>query len=116
MEERTDIVSRGLITEPLRRPGERRVVPPLRIRLPQPRNVRERKPARSKDYSPPGWSGGRQKMETALTDVHLSPKRIAHYEYRTRRSSRLVEPLSNALPEMATSSSYSRYCLKLRLE
>uniref|UniRef100_F1KRU8 KANSL3 helical domain-containing protein n=1 Tax=Ascaris suum TaxID=6253 RepID=F1KRU8_ASCSU len=50
-------------------------------------------------------------METALTDVHLSPKRIAHYEYRTRRSSRLVEPLSNALPEMATSSSYSRTLL-----
>uniref|UniRef100_A0A915BU82 KAT8 regulatory NSL complex subunit 3 n=1 Tax=Parascaris univalens TaxID=6257 RepID=A0A915BU82_PARUN len=108
IDERTDIMSRGLITEPLRRPGERRIVPPLRIRLPQPRNVRERKPARSKDYSPPGWSGGRQKIETALIDVHVSPKRITHYEYRTRRSSRLVESLSNALTEVATSSSYSR--------
>lgn len=44
--------------EPLRRPNtvateESRRVPPLRIRLPQRREPRQRRPARVHDYSPP---------------------------------------------------------------
>lgn len=48
----------NLIMEPLRRPNtltaeESRRVPPLRIRLPQRREPRQRRPARMHDYSPP---------------------------------------------------------------
>lgn len=44
--------------EPLRRPNtvtveEPRRVPPLRIRIPQRREPRQRRPARVHDYSPP---------------------------------------------------------------
>lgn len=44
--------------EPLRRPStataeESRRVPPLRIRIPQRREPRQRRPARVHDYSPP---------------------------------------------------------------
>ncbi|CAG9540512.1 unnamed protein product [Cercopithifilaria johnstoni] len=51
-------LSVNLITEPLRRPNtvaseESRRVPPLRIRIPQRREPRQRRPARVHDYSPP---------------------------------------------------------------
>ncbi|KAL3986008.1 hypothetical protein ACH3XW_41010 [Acanthocheilonema viteae] len=51
-------LSVNLIMEPLRRPNavaveESRRVPPLRIRIPQRREPRRRRPARVHDYSPP---------------------------------------------------------------
>uniref|UniRef100_A0AAF5PT77 Bm4368 n=2 Tax=Wuchereria bancrofti TaxID=6293 RepID=A0AAF5PT77_WUCBA len=51
-------LSVNLIMEPLRRPNtvtaeESRRVPPLRIRIPQRREPRQRRPARVHDYSPP---------------------------------------------------------------
>ncbi|KHN81867.1 KAT8 regulatory NSL complex subunit 3 [Toxocara canis] len=104
-EHMADGLSGGLITEPLRRPGERRVVPPLRIRLPQPREARERKPARSKDYSPPGWSMPRQKQESQIA----SPKKAVHHEHYTRRSSRLSKPADvHIKPERSVSPSANR--------
>ncbi|VDN56140.1 unnamed protein product [Dracunculus medinensis] len=62
-----------LITEPLRLPEERRIVPPLRIRLPNKRQMRARKPARSKEYSPPGPSS-RQKYLNSGGTVGVNQK------------------------------------------
>ncbi|VDK19200.1 unnamed protein product, partial [Anisakis simplex] len=69
--------SSALITEPLRRrPGESRIVAPLRIRIKQvarkAREPRERRPARSKDYSPPGWGSTHTKHKPQDNSNQLS--------------------------------------------
>ncbi|MCP9257058.1 DB module [Dirofilaria immitis] len=89
----------NLITEPLRRPStvateESRRVPPLRIRIPQKRESRQRRPARVHDYSPPLPVSRIHRLEetgkkrTAITPTQVSGD-IA--EIRQKRSMRNKE-------------------------
>ncbi|EJD73905.1 hypothetical protein LOAG_18707 [Loa loa] len=85
----------NLIMEPLRRPNtitaeESRRVPPLRIRIPQRREPRQRRPARVHDYSPPlpvsriHRSEEMLKKRTAVTSAEVSSDIPA--EARQKRS------------------------------
>ncbi|VDD88535.1 unnamed protein product [Enterobius vermicularis] len=81
--------------EPLRRPQERRRVPPLRIRLPKRREVRKRVPARSRDYSPPGRTFRRKLSRNSAVPQQESVAVVQPAARKSRRSSRLIKT-SNA--------------------
>uniref|UniRef100_A0A0N5B0D6 Uncharacterized protein n=1 Tax=Syphacia muris TaxID=451379 RepID=A0A0N5B0D6_9BILA len=79
--------------EPLRRPQEKRRVPPLRIRLPKRREVRKRIPARLRDYSPPGRAT-RPRFSRASATLHQELLSTDNNTTNTRRSRRSRKLLS----------------------